>query len=229
AWSGRSSPAPSAASTFRCWRSGHRRTSAGSSAPTATGTSGTSGCSALLVLEFARIVVDHSLGGSVIGPSDISLRMRTAAGFESDHAAVEGRPGVGADTELLAQRTGDRHEVAAAAAVRRGPGGEFALPAGFRMLPAAGGRGQSVGREHTLTAETEFEVRDLVDVVRRVVLGLLEARLQVRVLVELGQGVPRSHVPGLETLLPGHPFGCDEGVGARQQSRLADRDLLRAR
>src|SRR5699024_7975163 len=120
-------------------------------------------------------------------------------------------------------------EVAAAAAVRRGPGGEFALPAGFRMLPAAGGRGQSVGREHTLTAETEFEVRDLVDVVRRVVLGLLEARLQVRVLVELGQGVPRSHVPGLETLLPGHPFGCDEGVGARQQSRLADRDLLRAR
>src|SRR5699024_1768803 len=178
-----------AASTCRCWTPVHRRTTSDNWVRPATGTWTSSAGVRLLRLRSGVVddverfgeVVDDGIGGLRGAARHVRLRMRAAPVVERDDAAVEGRPLVRAHAELRAHAAGDRHEEAAGGALATGLAGELAVRSGVGGRPPLCGVRDPLARQDARPAQTELEVRDLVDVLARLRVDLLEAQVQVRV------------------------------------------------
>lgn len=164
---------------------------------------------------------------------------------------------VRADPEGLLQRTRERHQEGARHTCRRGRLRHRRLRA-EPLVPAVGRRMEPVPGQHPRTphaqlvrdrrdraaarrlrARGQFRVLGLDEVgqlardrgdrgVRRDLVLTGVARLQAQVVRLGGQQVARPHVARPQPLAPRHPLRREQRVGARQQYRLVERDVLRA-
>ncbi len=144
--------------------------------------------------------------------------MRTTTEFHRDDPAVGVRDLVGTDAETGPQRTGQRDEESAGAAVCRGLLGHRGVWALLAGVPALGGLDPAHLRQHPDSAETEFE-GDLLDL--RIV-GQQVAGHQPGIVRRGWQQVAGAEVTRLQPLAPRHPLRRQQGTLAGQQDHLGD-------
>jgi hypothetical protein len=142
--------------------------------------------------------------------------MRAAAVLDRHHVGVGIGELVGAHAEACLQRTRQRDEETAGAAVGRRLLRHCAVRTELRGVPAVGGLQPAVPGQHLHPAQAEFEGHLL----ELLIAGVGVTRHQPGIVRRRRQQVAGAEVARLQPFAPRHPVRRQQGTVARQQHHL---------